>query len=237
MAMHKRKIFSALVALLITQTSSALECSKQQTHSATTYVMVDRSDPPANAEGLNQTLRTVGDAIRPSERLVIGLAGAKLSDARVIMDLVRPEQTMWESAIKIRAKEKEFHDCLEMAKTEILASNASQKSSAILETLSFVGDIMRGDSVNSRRVVVYSDMVQNTESLSFIGQVNVDGAIKMVEKDKLLWDLKGIDISVAGIGGEKSLKHAKQVEEFWRKYFEKSGATLKFYGPMLLSLS
>jgi hypothetical protein len=215
-------------------------CVKHDPYHAVTYLLVDRSDPAGNLSALEQTLHSVEEAIAPGERLIVGVSVGSAADTRVVMDVVKPEPSVWESALKVRAKEKAFKDCLSATKSGITGSSETAKHSALLETLSFVSSVlMAGPEIPSRRLVMFSDMIQNTPELSFWGssQVVPKQALQKVEKDNLLPNLKGVAVYVAGAGGGLPAAKAQQLQEFWKAYFEKSGARLKFYGPLLLGIS
>ena len=60
--------------------------------------------------------------------------------------------------------------------------------------------------------------------------------MKVVEDEELVWNFKGTEFVVAGAGVGVSGKKSRQVKKFWKKYFEKSGASVLYYGPIFLGL-
>lgn len=232
----------AISALLIAAPVSAESfidgCVKTEAHEHVTFLLVDKTDTVTDPQNLKQTLEAAKESIRPGERLLVGVIGAKGSDTRVVIDVTRPQSSVWESAMKIRAKEKHFTECVQKAEGVLAQSGEAKKTSAILETLSFVASTLAADVAKSKRAIVFSDMIQNSESLSFYTakSVDSDSAMKSVEKAAMVWPFAGIDVYVAGVGGNFSDERARGVEQFWRKYFAKAGAQLKLYGPVLLGL-
>jgi hypothetical protein len=220
--------------------SAEVPCIKHDSYRAITYLLVDRSDPAGNLSALEQTIHSVEEAIAPGERLIVGVSVGSAPDTRVAMDLVKPEGSVWESALKVRAKEKAFKDCLVSTKASLIAASETAKFSALVETLSFVSSVLTaGPAVPSRRLIVFSDMIQNTAELSFWGNNPVAPvqALAKVENSKLIPDLKGVSVYVAGAGGGVAAAKAQLIKDFWKSYFEKAGATLKFYGPLVLGIS
>ena len=232
----------AVLCLLSTAPATAQTliegCVKAETHEHVTFLLVDKTDSVSDPQNLKQTLAAAKEGIRPGERLLVGIIGAKGSETRIVIDVTRPQTSVWESAMKIRAKEKHFSECVQKAETLLAQSGEAKKTSAILETLSFVASTLAADAAKSKRAIVFSDMIQNSESLSFYAAKSVDSdtAMKSVEKSAMVWPFAGVDVYVAGVGGNFSDERARQVEQFWRKYFTKAGAQLKLYGPVLLGV-
>lgn len=216
-----------------------LECIEEAEHNAVTFLLIDRSDKLENVQALEQTLQRVRKMIEYGERLVVGFSTDKASEARVILDITKPKKSVWVSTLKIRAAEKKFTECFKKMETLVKEQSESYKASAILETLSFVSKVLIADKAESKRVVMFSDMVQNSSSVSFYGMKNVDpeAGIKKAEKEYLIFDFKGVDFYVAGAGIGVSDKKARAIEQFWKRYIEKTGGTLRFYGPVLLTSS
>lgn len=232
--------FVALCVLFPARASAAdfVEgCLQHEEHEFLTFFLVDRTDKLDDTQNLKQSFASLKESLRPGERLLVGVIGAKGGDARVVMDMVRPAKSIWDSALKIRAKEKVFSDCFAKMQDALLQPTEEKKTSAILETLSFVASSLTSDQAKSKRVLVFSDMVQNSAAVSFYGPKapDPDVAMKTVEKGSLVFPFGGAEVYVAGAGGKLlSDEKARTIEQFWRKYFEKSGGALKSYGPVFL---
>jgi hypothetical protein len=212
-------------------------CIQKEDHQAITYVLIDRTDKLQDVEHLKQTLHTIHDMIQPGERLIIGVSTSRLSETRVLMDLARPVSSIWDSTLKIRAREKKFADCFAKVSDIAINQNESHPSSAILETLSYTASVLKADSSASKRLILFSDMIQNSDSISFykMKEVDADAALKKAAQEKLIYHFAGVLVSVAGAGTGVDEHKARSIEQFWRKYFESSGGALKIYGPLLLS--
>ena len=235
-------LYALLVMVLVSNAhaqSSIEGCIKAEAHEHSSFFLVDKTDTLTDPQTLKQTFTAVREGIRPGERLIVGAIGAKGNETRVVIDMTKPQSSVWESAMKIRAKEKLFTECVQKAEAMLAQPGEAKKTSAILETLSFVGSTLASDTSKSKRAIVFSDMIQNSDSLSFYAAKSVDpeSSMKVVEKAAMIWPFAGVDVYVAGVGGNFSDERARKVEQFWRKYFEKAGAQLKLYGPVFLGAS
>lgn len=234
--------FSRLLIMLVTiSVSSAFaedQCVSGDDHSRMTFLLLDRSDEIKDTKSLEQSLNIVADAMVSEERLVVGVITGKAGETRIIMDKTLPKEGIWESSMKIRRGKRDFKECFDQMKNEILGTSESHKTSSILETLRFAARVIEQSDAESKRLVLYSDMIQNSGSLSFykIAPDNPQAMLSKVESEGLSTSLTGVGVYVAGAGGNVSDKYARKIENFWRAYLKKSGALLKFYGPILLEL-
>jgi len=226
----------SLVLLFAAPSAAEHSCVQREKHASLTFFLVDKSDKLTDTANLKQTLVAIKEMIKPGERLIVGLISGTLKESRVIFDLVRPENSLWASKLKIRAQERNFSECFAEMEQAVLLQSESSERSAILETFAFIHDVLASDSGSPKRIVLFSDMLQNTDSLSFYGAqpVNADAALQKAKSESLVYDLKGVEVYAAGTGGGSSEKKDRQIKAFWEKYFTQSGAALRFYGPVLL---
>jgi hypothetical protein len=216
--------------------SSIEQCSIREEHSSVTFLLIDRTDELKDVEHLKQTFATVRELLKQGERIVVGVNTGKLSDTRILMDMVRPVSSIWESTMKIRAREKKFKDCFEAAEKRLVVQDEEHPSSAILETLSFVSSVLGTDVSSEKRLIIFSDMIQNSEAISFykLKEIDAEKVMQTVQKENLLTKLNGIRVYVAGIGVGLTDQRARAIESFWRQYFTATGAEVKFFGPVLV---
>ncbi|MCO6432546.1 MAG: hypothetical protein J5J00_16960 [Deltaproteobacteria bacterium] len=214
------------------------KCVEKSEHEKITYFLVDRSDSFANKDNFNKTVTALKEMIESGERLVVGVSTAKAGDTRVLMDFAKPVESVWTSALKIRAQQKKFSECLDSVAAELLNTEESYDHSALLETIGFVSKILSADPSAKKRMIIYSDMMQNSSSISFYSakELNTAALIKLAEKESLLAKLPQVEIYAAGTGANVSDKKSRDLEQFWQSYFEKAGASLKFFGPVLINM-
>ncbi len=210
-------------------------CKAAGEHDTTVLLLIDRSEKLTDVQPLEQTLQVVKSLVPPGGRLVVELITEKMANTRVILDLAKPKHTVWVSALKIRAGEKVFDDCFAALTKHVLEQNETYKTSAILETLSFAAKMLAADKAAVKKIVIYSDMIQNSPAISFYSTEKVDPAASFAQakKEMMIYDLKGMKVYVGGAGLGVSDKKARAIEQFWKQYFETAGAELVFYGPVL----
>lgn len=213
------------------------DCMKSAEHDSVTYLLIDRSEKLEDTANLQQSLSVVLKMVEPAERLIVGVSTGESSSTRVIMDVVKPKESLWVSRLKIRAAQKQFDDCFGKMTQAVLEQNESYKTSALLETLNVVSKALAADESGRKRVILFSDMVQNSPAISFYrqAQVNPESTLKAAEKERLVTSFPAVEFHVAGAGAGVSGSKARSIEEFWKQYIERSGGTLKFYGPVLFA--
>lgn len=213
------------------------ECIQSEEHDTFSYLLIDRSDFLKDADKFKQTLDVVEKKISPGERLIIGVSTDKGSNTRVLLDLVKPKGGMWVSPMKTRAANKKFASCFGKVIDHLTAESEEHKYSALLETLRFVSKVFSAEDSKTKRLFLYSDMMQNSETLSFykLGTQAPDQLMKKTEGALLQSKFRNVTVWVAGTGESVNDKKDRELEAFWTKYFEAAGAELKFYGPILVS--
>jgi len=170
-----------------------------------------------------------------AERLVIGAITGKGSETRIMMDTIKPASSLLVSPMKIRKQKHEFSRCVKQTQSVLTGKPESYRKSAILETVKYVAYLIHQTQAKKKRLIVFSDMIQNSEALSFykLKKLDIATLIKQVIKEKLVSALTGIDVFVVGAGGNLSDQQARRIEEFWRQLFLTGHGNLKTYGPLL----
>lgn len=231
----------ALIALSTAPRVLAADCVRSDKHSAITYLLVDRTDKLKDTDALKKLLNTVRAYLggRDGERLVIGVITAKTAESRILMDRATPEKNVWESAIKLRKQRREVMTCVDEAEKALLRQDETAAASAILETVNFVGEFVQRDPSAAKRLIIFSDMVQNSAAVSFYGKRRNEPIEKIVPrlvKENRIPRLDGVLVDVAGAGAGVSEETAQKARDFWQQIFKQSGARLRSYGPVLTDL-
>ena len=239
-AQYRNILFLIVALTLLVYSKAAAEqsnpCHETGDHQGILFLLIDRSDKLSDITGFEQSLSAVRELVGPGERFVVGVSTGKLSETRMVLDTIRPVKSMWDSPLKFRAREKKFSECVDQVFAGLKDQGESHPKSAILETLHFVEEVLKADKATKKRVVIYSDMVQNSDSVSFVSgaSLDVETSLKKVEKESLLYSFASAEILIAGAGIGVADQKARKIEQFWKSYFERSGAKLSFYGPILV---
>lgn len=97
----------------------------------------------------------------------------------------------------------------------------------ILSTLHDVAADLRAHDDHRATLYLFSDMLQANPTLNF-ERPGVDPPVEWVERaaaEGRLPDLRGLCVVV--VGGRKDTPEGQSVKEFWRRYFEATGAMLR----------
>ncbi|MCB0330739.1 MAG: hypothetical protein KDD70_13790, partial [Bdellovibrionales bacterium] len=188
------------------------KCTHKGDYDSVTFFLLDRTDKLEDTRGLETTLDTLKSMIDQGERLVVGVNTDKQSEARIILDMVRPKKTLMASVLKIRAEQKLFDECFNEMRVYALSQTEDHKQSALLETMRFIGKTLQASTSSKKRLVIHSDMIQNSTAISFWkGDVNPDSSMKQVEKKFLLSKLDNVEVHVAGAGHGVSDEKARAI--------------------------
>jgi hypothetical protein len=151
--------------------------------------------------------------------------------------ILRKEQE--EHQRKIQARREEI-----MSKAEVLFASAPSKATKILDATMLASRVFHSDRRRNRVLVIFSDMVEESERYNFRRTRMTDDAIaRMIaaERDsKRLPDLTGAKVYVIGAGASGNQLPTSEeflnIEKFWLEYFKSAGADLpeERYGAALL---
>jgi len=224
---------------MVTDSVSAEEnCKASGPHEAVSVFLIDRTDSSPLGENYSSTLFTVKKMLRQGERIIAAPVVDRRANSTILIDVVRPKESIWEPKLAFVKKDIAFTNCIRSL--ELLSDpqpKGKVQNSAILETLTYLQEILSLETVSAKRLFLYSDMIQNSDALNLYRtgpKDSVETLMAKVEHEHLVPNLKGVEVFVAGVGGSQTDKQARFTEAFWRALFEKAGATVKFYGPALV---
>lgn len=228
------------------------------------FIFIDQTTP-LNTPLQNDVRQRVSSLIQPGSAFVLGVFSAFSQGRylEVLAEGTLQTGIGKEQRASIGVKKlKNFDLCLERQKkyarkiaAEALASalqntQKNLKNSDILSSLSAISTRVASSKAPQKVLFLISDMLENSSISSFyahknVRNINAATELQKVEKNQLFADFAGARVFVLGAGiiateKEKSEtyrdpKTMKNLESFWRNYFEKSNATLRGFGaPSLL---
>jgi len=209
-----------------------------QEYKSFSYLLIDRTDimDDAAMNSLKKTFATVQSKVEPGQRLIVGVITGKSANTRVVMDAVYPEKTWSSSSVKTKKQVKIFGDCVDAVAKKMIAEKESHEKSSVMETLMFISEVFSREKTRIKNLYIHSDMIQNSDSISFY-KMSIDDTgkvIGLIQKERLLPAFNKVSVYVGGAGGNLDGRKARQAEAIWREYFSASGASLKFYGPVMV---
>ncbi|MCG2586785.1 hypothetical protein [Massilia sp. TS11] len=190
-------------------------------------------------------------------RYLDGVAGGTLEapiDARLRDSISVPKLRQFDSCLKGQA---EFGQRLvrEAIGKVLAASTSTLARSDILSSLSALSQQVAAAQAGRRKVLLVSDMLENSSISSFyqnggVRRIDPNVELKKLEQEKLTADFGGAEIYVMGAGliggdtkssnkGPQSYRDPKTMaalKSFWDTYFRRSHADLiEFGAPALLA--
>jgi hypothetical protein len=203
-----------------------------------TVVLIDRTDPftTIEREDLRQQLTRLRDTLplhSAIEVYSIGPVGEELlrSEGMRLCNAGRAEDvdalTANPRLTEKRWKER-FAAPLDKLFDKMVSSNTSERS-PILESIQSISISAFGNlsaTTKYRKLVIASDMLQNTEVLSQYKEVAPFSQIR--DSDiyrRIRTDLTGVDVEILYIRRDSTIQGRKHID-FWQDYFADSGARL-----------
>lgn len=213
------------------------KCIAGQSHSKLTLLLVDRSEALADPAGLQHELATVKNLIERDERLVVAVGAEPPNAVRIVFDQSRPAKSIWTPPVKTRRRDAEFDECFAAMSHLVSAPQEVHRGSALFEDLAIANSILQSDWAQSKRLVVFSDMVQQSDRISFYLQKKIDPLAELEKASAagLVYQMDQVSVLVAGAGAGVSEEKAQDIAVFWKGYFEKANGNLVGYGKELPS--
>lgn len=113
------------------------------------------------------------------------------------------------------------------------ASREPSRGTDILSTLHDVASDLRAYPDHRATLYLFSDMLQANATVNFEqpGDEPPTGWVEQAEEEGRLPDLSGLCVAV--VGARTDTEKGQDVKEFWQRYFESTGATLRDRNYML----
>jgi len=202
-----------------------------------TVLLVDRTQPlsPIQQAALRQEFGRIKDGIAAETALEIYSIGP------VAADVIRPDLPLLCSPRKgasvsewtgnPRMAERQWHERFERPVAKLLrelAMSGSLEASPILESLQSVAvtALSSPPSTSDRRLIVASDMLQNTAEFSQYRQAVSFSDLRTTQYYKRVRaDLRGVDVEIIYIRRDGSFQDSDHIR-FWQDYFADVGARL-----------
>ena len=215
------------------------KCIHASAHDSVTILLVDRTDLMKDVPRFSRLMGVVKESIQPNERFIAAVVTDHANSSRLLLDVVKPQSSAWKSLLKSRKETREFGQCLDEFQSTLAKAGERYKQSAILETLAFASEILKGDASPRKRIVLYSDMLQNSEMVSFYKPKLLDAKITLskAKRGGLVKDLSSVNLFFVTNSGTLGEKKDRQIEKFWRSYANATKSSLRLYGPALTNFA
>lgn len=180
------------------------------------------------------TLRAVVGALKPGDRFVLSeISEQTLGSFAPFMDIAFPST----------GRSMEDNDALEDGQRKIrdqwrklLARRGKSRATVIMDSLSAGGQILARDTRAIKRIVILSDMIEESKAANFSKAAPAtDPIIQQRREHGLLPDLKSVQVFVAGASAPTPERYM-EIQNFWLKFVRAAGGAIseKTYGRVAL---
>lgn len=216
-------------------------------------MLVDKTDDPVVREnyvkalglvssflGLKDTRlsadgKRVYGSVDGNGRVIIGPIRETKQKFYPWVDLTLKERNLNDNPLERQTTVREFLINLNKGISEALDSSSGANRSAILFTLDEASKIMANVAAETKVLLILSDMMENSEVITFYKLSPGTDAKKVFEQVKSkvpVPNLKGVNIYV--LSSTRAIDSlSSKIEEFWKLYFIQSRGSLKQYSVYL----
>ncbi len=251
--MRNNLILSMILVAAAASTGCRLTANNESAHGTLLVCLFDRSlsanDPVTKDLYLADFSKLVAD-LQPGDTVVAdAITENPTATMRFPVHVVLPsyDPAMNNPMLHKRELQTAKRTLLEQV-GQLVRETPGTKKTAILDALYVTRKVLQSESGKKaarRTIIVFSDMVEDSERANFEQEYLSAGRIKTLlsieEKNSRLPDMKGVDVWVAGATPNRAMGEARirSIETFWEAYFARCGALLTpdRYGPALLNFA
>jgi hypothetical protein len=180
------------------------------------------------------------ETIDEGDRIVVGaITGRSFIDFKPVVDVEIPKKSVWLNRIQYERSVTETKEKIRNEVGMLLSRKKGTPRTEILNSLNIAETIFHNEKKRDKILVILSDMIQDSREYNFKTAKITNGYIQKViryrQRQKLIPNLTGVKVYVAGASGEDSYRF-RSIEKFWARYLEKAGADYSHhrYGHSLI---
>jgi hypothetical protein len=249
--MNKKRAAIILVFFLV-----LLSCETKPPEKAYKFVitMFDLSESTAKKDirtAYVNGFRKVMDSLNQGDILVAACITEKsIQQMQPVVDFKYPKfKPKTDNILLSQSEKKKFDEEVNLSKQEaiknveelLLGSDNRPKiiKTDIMSSLALAADMMKRYVELRRILVVFSDMIEDSDNYNF-ERINLTDAVidEIIEKEKKadrIPDLGGVEIYIIGPQAKNYDKY-NSIKKFWSKYFKESKANLVEYTGIFMGL-
>ena len=204
-------------------------------------VMVDMSGSTnaARRTVYRNAFDKIYQSFREGDRIVVGtITGTSFIDFKPVVDAEIPKKSVWVNRISFEQNTTKTKNTIKEKVEGLLSRKKGTPRTEILNSLNIADTLFHNEKRN-KILVILSDMVQDSKEYNFarvqVTDTYIENIIKYRKRNKLVPNLKGVKVYVAGASAEEARKF-RSIEKFWNRYFKVTGADFSThrYGHSLL---
>jgi len=230
------------VVLMDRRAEAAWESWNSEKKPRVIIVFVDMSGSAnlARRTVYTECFEKIYEDLNQTDRIVVGMiTGRSFIDFKPVVDVEIPKKSVWVNRIQFERSFTETKEKIRRGVEGLLSQENGTPRTEILNSLNIAETIFHKEK-REKILVLLSDMIQDSREHDFsstkITNDYINKVIKYRQKKKLIPNLTGVKVYVAGASGSDSHKY-RSIEKFWARYFKRAGADYSHhrYGHTLIS--
>ncbi|HUL30084.1 MAG TPA: hypothetical protein VLZ03_06470 [Thermodesulfobacteriota bacterium] len=199
-------------------------------HSRLIVILVDMS---ASADQARRTVckeafEKIYQNLRQGDRVLVGtITSQSYVEFKPTVDEEIPKKTVWDNRLQFERALTNAKEKIRKEVNKLLAQKQGTLLTEILDSLNIADIIFHDEKERQKILVILSDMIEDSKEGKFdkdkITDEYINHVIRSRQKNKLMPDLRGVKIYVAGASAADSEKF-RAIQAFWAHYLAESGA-------------
>ncbi len=217
------------------------ENSAQPARFIVIFVDMSASADQARRTVCKEAFEKIYQNLRQGDRVVVGtITSQSYIEFKPTVDEEIPRKTVWDNRLQYERRLTQTREKIRGEVNKLLSQKQGTLLTEILDSLNIADTIFHEEKDRQKILVILSDMIQDSKEYKFDSDKMTDEYINKViqyrQKNKLMPNLKGVKVYVAGASAADSDKF-RAVQTFWAHYFGESGADFSphRYGHSLIN--
>ncbi len=205
-------------------------------------ILVDMSGSANRARSTvyRKAFEKIYQSLSQGDRVMVGtITSRSYIDFKPAVDVEIPKNTIWVNRIQFEQNLTKTKEKIRREVDRLLSRKRGTQWTEILNSLNIADTIFHNEK-RQKILVILSDMIQDSKEYNFtrvkITNNYINKLIRYRRKQNLIPNLTDVKVYVAGASGADPNKF-RAVENFWARYFAKTGADFSRhrYGHSLIS--
>jgi len=192
------------------------------------FVDMSASADQARRTVCKEAFEKIYQNFRQGDRVVVGtITSQSYIDFKPTVDEEIPKKTVWDNRLQFEKALTHAKEKIRGEVNKLLAQKQGTLLTEILDSLNIADIIFHDEKERQKVLVILSDMIEDSKEGKFdkdrITEEYINHVIRFRQKNKLMPDLHGVKVYVAGASAADS-ERFRAIQSFWAHYFDESGA-------------
>ncbi|HUL22682.1 MAG TPA: hypothetical protein VLZ10_14595 [Thermodesulfobacteriota bacterium] len=204
------------------------ENSAQHPRLIVIFVDMSASADQARRTVCKEAFEKIYQNLRQGDRILVGtITSQSYIEFKPNVDEEIPKKTVWDNRLQYERSLTRSKEKIRGEVNKLLSQKQGTPLTEILDSLNIADTIFHDEKEREKILVLLSDMIQDSKDYKFdkdkITDEYINNVIRYRQKNKLMPNLKGVKVYVAGASATNS-EEFRAVQAFWAHYFTESGA-------------